>query len=207
MNKLLSTNYIIILFSLFFSLQLDAQEDYLLTIDGKTINIALNKVETVLINGKEVEVNLNLKDTLSFDQDLFAFNYLKEYSVTQTTIEIGIDQIMIMSADGTGIMIQQYKIMNPSMLRELMLSEVTKESVTYGYDLQREDYTRKLKDGSEIEVLKAVLKYRETESIYEIAALGEKDEGILIITMKPDINFSTQNDKIIDVMWNSILYK
>ena len=45
------------------------------------------------------------------------------------------------------------------MLNDMMLFEVTKESVSYGYTLKREDYKRKLVSGQEIDVIKAVLTF------------------------------------------------
>jgi len=111
-----------------------------------------------------------------------------------------------MSAEGDGIIVQSYTTMNPKMLRELLLSEITKESISYGYELKREDYNRTLINGVTIEVLKAVLEYKDTKSIYEVATLGDKDEGVLIMTMIQDVNFGT-NKQIVDLLWDSFKYK
>lgn len=187
--------------------QLSAQKDYTIKIDDQEISIALDSPETINLNGTEIQLELVQNDTLEYLDEELSFKYLKDFAVTKTAMEGGMEQLMIMSAEGAGIMVQKHTMLDPSFFKEMMLSEVTKESVSYGYDMKREDYSRKLNDGSEIDVLKAVLEYRGSTSIYEVASIAGKDKGVLVITMIPDISFSTQHDKIIDVMWKSLEYK
>lgn len=184
-----------------------AQDDLLLHIDGKAIEISSDQEYDLPINGKMVNVKVSTKDTLLFDTDLFSFQYSKDYKVSSMELAEGIEQIAIMTAEGSGLMIQKYSAMNPSMLNELILNEVTKESINYGFEMKREDYSRKLTSGQEIEISKAILTYKDETNIYEVASLGRKDEGILIMTMIMDENHSEQGKKLIDLMWNSFNYK
>lgn len=184
-----------------------AQDDLLLHIDGKTIEISSDQEYDLPINGKMVKVKVSTKDTLLFDTDLFSFLYSKDYKVSSMKLAEGIEQVAIMTAEGSGLLIQKYSAMNPSMLNELMLNEVTKESINYGFEMKRENYSRKLISGQEIEISKAILTYKDETNIYEVASLGRKDEGILIMTMIMDENYSEQGRKLIDLMWNSFNYK
>lgn len=184
-----------------------AQDDLLLHIDGKAIEISSDQEYDLSINGKMVNVKVSTKDTLLFDTDLFSFQYSKDYKVSSMELAEGIEQIAIMTAEGSGLMIQKYSAMNPSMLNELILNEVTKESINYGFEMKREDYSRKLTSGQEIEISKAILTYKDETNIYEVASLGRKDEGILIMTMIMDENHSERGKKLIDLMWNSFNYK
>lgn len=184
-----------------------AQDDLLLHIDGKTIEISSDQEYDLPINGKMVKVKVSTKDTLLFDTDLFSFLYSKDYKVSSMKLAEGIEQVAIMTAEGSGLLIQKYSAMNPSMLNELMLNEVTKESINYGFEMKRENYSRKLISGQQIEISKAILTYKDETNIYEVASLGRKDEGILIMTMIMDENYSEQGRKLIDLMWNSFNYK
>ncbi len=122
-------------------------------------------------------------------------------------IDTGIEQIMMVTAAGTGVIVQKYDAFNPTMLQEMMLNEVTKESISYGYEMKREDYDKKLVSGETIRVLKAVLEYRGEYEIYEIAAHGRKDEGILIMTMNMDLGVDDGGADMIQLMWNSLKIK
>ena len=86
-------------------------------------------------------------------------------------------------------------------------TEVTKESVNYGFDLQREDYQRTLANGEVLNVQRAVLTYKDEINIYEIATLGAKDSGILVMTMAMDDNQFSQGRKIIELFWSTLQYK
>ncbi len=180
------------------------QEDYLLQINNKTFPVSLDTSYSIQINGETLMVRLSQNDTLIFKHGMFSFKYLKDYKVSKLVIEEGIDQYMIMSADGSGIAIQVYSNLDPTMLNEMMLNEVTKESRNYGYELSREDYKTTLISGQTIDVTRGVLTYKEDKSIYEIATFGYKDEGILIITIISNENISDQGQDIIHLMWNSL---
>ncbi|MCF7559439.1 hypothetical protein L3X39_02230 [Sabulilitoribacter multivorans] len=186
-----------------------AQNDYFLQVNDSILEVALDKEYKININGKEVNFKVSVKDILLYDDDLFSFQYSKDYKITKTKIDEGIEQIMIMTAEGSGIMIQKYSSFNPTMLNEMMLNEITKESISYGYKLNREDYVRSLKSGKKIEVDKAVLTYKGEKNVYEISSIGNKDEGIMIMTMDMimDNKVNEQGQKLINLMWDSLNYK
>ena len=157
--------------------------------------------------GRKINFVLSANDTLIYNDDLYSFLYLKDFRVSKTKVEGGIEQIMLMTAEGSGILIQKYPSLNPTTLNEIMLTEVIKESLSYGYELKRNDYNRTLSSGQKIQINKAVLKYKDDTNVYEVASIGKKDEGILIITMVMDQNNSKQGQKLIDLMWSSLIYK
>jgi hypothetical protein len=181
-----------------------SQEDYTLKINNKEYPVSLDTNYRIQVDGKSFTVHLSQNDTLIFKNELFSFNYLKDYKISRLIIEEGIEQFMIMSADGSGIAIQIYSTLDPSMLNEMMLSEVTKESINYGYQMKREDYKKSIKSGQVLDVSRAVLSYKEDTSIYEIATYGVKDEGVLIMTIISNENLSDQGQEIIKLMWSSL---
>jgi hypothetical protein len=183
------------------------QEDYKIKINDTTISISLDTKYEVLLNGKKVNFTVTANDTVTYNDNLFSFRYLKDYKITKTELDGGIEQLMLLTAEGSGFLIQKYASMNPEGVEEMMLKEITKESVGYGFKQQRNNYQRKLKSGQEVTVIKAVLKYKDETNIYEITSIGKKDEGILVIAMIMDETKSEQGRKTIDLMWNSLFYK
>jgi hypothetical protein len=112
-----------------------------------------------------------------------------------------------MTASGSGILIQKYEAFDPTMLQEMMLNEVIKESVSYGYILERQDYNKTLISGHSLSVLKAALNYKGELETYEITAYGGKDEGILVMTMTMNDELDTTGAEMIRLMWDSLKIK
>ncbi|MDP2160884.1 MAG: hypothetical protein Q8K02_10405, partial [Flavobacterium sp.] len=159
------------------------------------------------INGKSTVLKVNIKDTLSYNDSFFNFKYPSDFKISKIQVEQGVEQLTIMSAEGSGIIIQRYNTINPKFLNEMMMNEVTKESVNYGYDLVRKDYNRKLKNGVNLQVAKAVLTYEDDVNTYEIASHGLKDSGVLIMTMTMNEENKEQGQKIIKMLWDSLEIK
>ena len=190
-----------------FSLQMTSQNDYKIEINDTILEIALDKQYDILINGKKIKFKVSSKDTLVYDNGTYSFKYPKDFKVSKMNIDEGIDQIMLMTAEGSGVLIQRYSTINPTMLNGMMLNEVTKESLNYGYQMKKENHSKILKSGQEIKIEKAILTYKDEVNIYEIASIGKKDEGILIMTMMMDDEMSSQGKKLIKMLWNSLYYK
>jgi len=199
--------YTVIIIAILFLSQAKAQEDYVIRINDTTFKISLDKKYALIMDGRKINFILSANDTLIYNDDLYSFLYSKDFRVSKTKVEGGIEQIMLMTAEGSGILIQKYPSLNPTTLNEIMLTEVIKESLSYGYELKRNDYNRTLSSGQKIQINKAVLKYKDDTNVYEVASIGKKDEGILIITMVMDQNNSKQGQKLIDLMWSSLIYK
>lgn len=181
-----------------------SQEDYQIVINGESTDIELDKNYEFKIKNKLLNIKVSMKDTLTYSDDFINFKYPKEYRVVSTKIDDGIEQLMLMTAEGSGFVIQEYTTMDPSMLNELMINEVTKESVNYGFLLKREDYTRTLKSGVELNVSRAVLTYKDEINIYEVVSIGKKDEGILIMTMEMTDIENSEGKNLINLIWNTL---
>jgi hypothetical protein len=204
--KLMKSILFIVLFSVTLS-SVNAQNDYLLTVDGKTYEMSLETPQSLKINGKMVEISFKKKDTIAYNSTYFNFKHLKKHDISSTQLDVGINQMMMMTAAGSGVIVQSYDDMDPSMLKEMMLNEMTKESVGYGYTLKREDYMRTLSDGQKMEVLKAVLEYKGEFETYEVATFSKKDEGFLIVTMNTVDDFDVEGKDMIKLMWQTLQTK
>ena len=158
-------------------------KNYELIIDGKAYDLNINEeIEAVVNSGKTVTVILRKKPYIQYSDQMVSFQHKSKLSVSSQDLGDGISQLMSTTATGTLIMIQEYSGMNPSMLVPMMLKELTKESVDYGYKMTQENVTHKLNSGIIITGLKATLKYKGEESYWEVLAYGKKDTGVLVIT-------------------------
>jgi hypothetical protein len=193
--------------SLLYTLPALAQEDFLLQINDTVLSVQLDKPYQVNVKGNMVRFKVSSRDTLTYDSKLYNFLYPKAFRVSHTNVDAGIEQISLLSAEGSGILIQQYESLNPTALNELMLTEMTKESISYGFVSTRTTYKRKLKSGQEVVVTRAELRYKDDVNIYEITSIGKKDAGMIVVTMKMDDEKNTEGQKVIDLMWHSLMLK
>ncbi|WP_417874310.1 hypothetical protein [Xanthomarina gelatinilytica] len=195
-----------ILFCLLFS-NTFAQTNFILTVNNQSQEISLDTDYEFKVDGKAIQISVKEKDTLLYNDSFYNFKYSKKHKISKVNLDEGIEQIVLMTAVGSGIIIQKYDSFDPTMLQEMMLNEVTKESVNYGYALERKDYDRTLKSGDELGVLKAELKYKGEFEIYEVSALGKKDEGILIMTMNLGGDEDNEGEEMINLLWNTLSVK
>lgn len=184
-----------------------AQEDYVVRINDTLLNVELGKKYNTTVNGKKVSFSVKLKDTLTYADNLYSFLYLSHNKISKTKLDTSISQISILTAEGSGLLIQEYESINPTSLNEMMLSEITKESINYGFEMKRSTYKKRLKSGQEIVVTRAVLRYKEEVNIYEVASAGTKDAGLVIVTMRMSEIDDTPGQNIINLMWDSLRLK
>lgn len=183
-----------------------SQEDFVIQLGDQTYDVATDTTYEVVIDGKKLKFSIKQKDTLTFKDNLFSFAYLKGYQYSKTQIDKSSDQYALISASGTGFLVQKHTAINPTLIPEIMLQEVVKENLEYGYTQKREDYQRILKSGQTIKVLKSVLSYKDSYYIYEVAAMGGKDEGIVIMTIDSNIEQAKHDRKLVSLLWNSLRY-
>ncbi len=198
--------YIFFLFNALVCLKANCQQDYTVQLNDSIFEISLDKQYNFSIKGEKINLQIKQKDTLTYKNSLFSFSYPKEFKVSKNVIDASTEQISILTAEGSGLLIQSYKDMNPTTLNELMLTEMTKESISYGFESKRSNYKKVLKSGKIIEITRAELKYKDEVNNYEITSLGKKDSGIIIVTIRLDNDEKTQGQSIIDLMWASLIY-
>ncbi len=181
--------------------------NYQITINGQTSDVALgDEYSFVTPSGEKLKYVLTRKDIVTFEDDMVSFQHKGTLTVSTTKIDDGIDQVLAVTALGTGYIIQEYNGMDPSTLNDLMLQELTKEDISYGYELAKEDYAKVLKGGQTLNGIKATLTYKEEEKYYTITSLGARDRGLLVITMI-DKEYLERESPIIDMLWESLAIK
>lgn len=178
--------------------------NYLLIINGDTINTAIDKpMQYKIATGEELTILLTQPDMLTYSDDMLSFNYPKGSSVIASEIDEELYQIQLSLATGSGFLIQEYLTIDPSMVTRFMLNEITKESVSYGYDKTETAFSKKLRDGKTLSGIKARLEYRGEVETYLVAAYGGKDEGVLLMTMLMGDD-DEEAKEVIELLLNSL---
>ena len=178
-----------------------------LTIDGVTVDIDPGeRTNVTLPGGKQSKVTLERNDFATFSGGSFSFVHPSDISVTKTDLGENITQYLMASALGTIVVVQEYGKMNPVSLNQLMLQEMTKESVQAGAKLTQEPTTRKLADGKELTGILAKVKTRTDTADFEIVGFGLADQGLLFITRVAGEDAATEKP-LIDKFWQSLKVK
>lgn len=178
-----------------------------LTIDGVVVDIDPGEdVDVTLPGGKTSKVRLEHNEFATFSGGTFSFVHRSSMSVTKSDLGDSIAQYLMASALGTIIVVQEYGKMNPVSLNQLMLQEMTKESVQAGGTLTQKPATRKLPDGKELTGVKATVKTRTDSADFEIVGFGTADRGLLLITRIGDQDVATEQP-MIDKFWETLKVK
>ncbi len=200
----------ILFFSLFLSLSFqpflysEEPANYELLINGEKHNIALNQeYELKTPSGEQIKVEVKQKEIITYQDDFLSFEHPWEIHVTVQDLGEGVTQLVTSTALGTMILIQEYSNMNPVSLMELMLQETTKESISYGYKMKKENTVKKLTDGTEIQGIQAELTYKQEKDNWAVYATGAKDKGIIIITRINELDLVSEG-RILALLWQTL---
>lgn len=177
---------------------------YKLTIDGVSIDIDPGEDATMTLpNGDKARVRLERNAFATFSSNSFSFVHPSAVTVTKTNLAKGIDQHLMASAVGSMVIVQEYSDMNPVTLNQLMLQEITKESVQAGGKLTQKAGSRKLADGKVLTGLAATVASRTDRVAYEVMSYGTADQGVMVITSLDDDNAAADRP-MIDKFWQSL---
>jgi hypothetical protein len=186
--------------------QLYAQDpaNYEITINGKKLDVTLGReYEAKLESGETVKFKIIKKAIATYKDAFISFQHKSDLTISSTDLGDGVRQTMTSTALGTLILFQEYSLMNPSSLVDLMLQELTKEQINYGYKIHKEPDSKVLKDGTKLEGTKATLTYKSEQEYWSVLAYGKKDSGFLVIIKIDKENLDAEKD-IIELMWKSL---
>ncbi|NVK63009.1 MAG: hypothetical protein HWE22_00430 [Flavobacteriales bacterium] len=181
--------------------------NYILVINNDSILINLDgTVDYKTPKGEALSIQLTQSDIQTYSDEMISFRHDKSLNVSNTMIEEGIEQCMILRSTGNGFMVQKYETFDPTGFVDIMVNELTKESVNYGYTKSEKPFKIKLRSGQTLEGVQATLKYKGEKEIYTVATYGEKDEGVLVVTMLLNDDFQ-EDKKIIDLFLETLEVK
>jgi hypothetical protein len=187
---------------------LSGESNYILKINGEDIAIDLDKeVNYTLSSGEKLNITLSQPDELVYTDHMLTFKYSKEFGISRTKVDEGIDQLGLMTSRGNGFFIQEYETITPTFFTAMMINEITKESVNYGYEKVERPFSKKLSNGKELNGVEATLTYNGDVEVYTVSTYGAKDKGVIVITMMIDPFYKDLDQPIMDLLYKSLEIK
>lgn len=178
-------------------------QDYELLVDGVMTPLALDQpVEVELEGGKKIQVVLRQKEQLTFSSQLFSFEHASRYKPTKSTLGPGLDQSLVVSPMGTGIIVQEYRSLNPSGLIDLMAREVTKDEVKAGYEYREEAVEHKIGEKTFVGK-KLTTTQGDSQWEREVLTYAEGDQGLLVVTFIEKGQFETERP-LLEQFWETL---
>jgi len=183
-----------------------AGEDYRIEIDGNSFDIGLDEVKNLsLPGGQNLSIRLTQKEYIRYESQYLSFSHKNEYKPYRTDLGNGIFQTVISTAVGSAVMVQEYTNLDPTELVGLMLRELTKEEVEYGYEYEERKVSKKV-ENIEIRGREAITTYKDTRWTRTVYAYGKKDSGVLIITAIEKDNVA-KDKHLISHFWKTLRIK
>lgn len=196
---------IVFLFASFLSFaQNNANYVIILNNDSVFINLDETKHYTTK-SGENIKVELVQPKILTYADNMISFKYESSLNVSNTQLDEGIEQCLLMKSTGNGFLVQKYSTIDPSSMTEFMITELTKESIGYGYQRTDENFEKKLLSGETLKGLKVTLSFEDEKQVYTVATYGENDHGILVLTMY--LNSDYDDMEIINLFLNTLQLK
>lgn len=172
--------------------------DYVISIDGRSAEIGINEeLKFTTSAGKVLTIILKQKEFIVFKSSLFSMKHKNTIKPIKNNLGDGIYQTMMMTALGTGIIVQEYMHMNPEQLINLMIKELTKEEVDYGYKYNEKNI-EKIIDDKKVRGKQALTTYPGAEWTRSVLAYGDKDKGVIIVTMIEKDQYNSEQYLISD---------
>jgi len=108
-----------------------------------------------------------------------------------------------MTLIGTGIIVQEYKGLNPTSITDFVLQQMVQESISGGAKMTKETAQRTLPGGSVLKGVKAETTTDNDVMDYEIVATGKPEGGILVATFLNKENIPKEGG-IPNKLWSSL---
>jgi len=175
-----------------------------LTIDG--VEVGINPGDTLdmtMKDGRKLSVALQRSETVTFTGTKFSFDHDGQFSVAKTDLGGTVQQYALITPIGTGIIVQEYKGLNPSSITDFVLQQMVQESINAGAKMTKQATQRSLTGGVVLKGVKAETSTENDVMEYEIVATGRPDGGVLVATFSNKENIPKEG-AILDKMWSSL---
>ncbi len=198
---------LLLLCTVWIGMSAQSEKNYILEINGDTIHVSLNETAVLKTkDNKSLTIKLARKEFLQFQNEFFSFNYPSQFSVTSSKIDEDVDQILLMTATGNGIMIQTYNSINPELIVDFMLKQITEDDIAAGYKEVTTSTERKLSDGTVFKGKKSILTLDSDKGEFVVVGSGKRKKGMLVVEIKNDVA-NPEDEKIFEVFWKSLVLK
>ena len=171
--------------------------DQILQIDpGETVDITLP-------DGSKIAVMLERNEFVTYAGNSFSFIHPTTLNVARSNVGNNIMQHLMASALGTLVIVQEYSSLNPASLTDLMMQELTKETVAAGGTRKDEPVERKLAGGELLSGLKASVVIDGETAFYEVLTYGAGNAGIVAVTRIDEERLPTEGE-VLSTFWDRL---
>jgi hypothetical protein len=179
-----------------------ASKNYILSIDGKDVEIDLGEaLEFTAPTGQTMRLMLKRAETVRFTGEFVSFSHRGDLAVTSSDVDKDIRQHLLATANGSIVIVQEYRSIDPSTLTELMLQEMTKDYVAAGAKLEKSPAKRTIGERA-LNGLKGEVKQSSDALTIEVFTAGANGHGVVMVTQ---INADAAGDQaMIDAFWASV---
>jgi hypothetical protein len=185
----------------------DPTKNFTIIVDGKVFEI--NPGETLhekSKSGNRINITLKRKEFANFSSGPLQFEYRGDLSVASTDIDNDIHQHLVASALGTLLIVQQYDKINPGMLTEFMLKQMTDGDVAAAAKLESTPLTLKLADGTEMKGVRATIKSDKDDVSMQVLAADTGVGGVMAIS-RINNDMAKSEQTIVDRFWSTLKVK
>ncbi|UOR06839.1 hypothetical protein MUN82_06980 [Hymenobacter aerilatus] len=183
--------------------ELNSPADYQLLLNEKPYPLSAGQaIQYKTAGGEVIKIELRENDTRTYHDDWISFQMPRSVSASKTTLEGNIQQIVVMNALGSGLLVQQYEAFDPAKLIDFMLDELSKEEVAAGHKRQDKTCTIKLADGKILKGKATELKNKKKSTSYQVVAWSGNDEGILLVLLN---NLDGSPDDVVNTKFLEML--
>ena len=172
-------SFLIIVFCAFSSMA--SAGNYIITIDGEDYEVSLGETRDIEVKGNKLSFELKQKEVLTHLEEGFTFDHPRQFIPAKTDLGDGVTQTVVMTPLGSTIILQDYQSLNPAGLLDLMINELVKQELEYGYEINEESDNVELSDGKAV-AGKRVYSIYNGETIERfVGTYGHRDAGMLLI--------------------------
>ncbi len=200
---------ILSIFSLLFILSnVHAQERYLLIMGKDTLSITTDRQYVFLTSdGREMPIELIKQKIQTFENRQIRFQYPSKFELSTTDLGDGVEQVTVLSPDGTGFFVQQFSNSQPGDVVNLMMAELTKDAIQSGYGATEETFEKILRDGKLLLGRKRTLTYRGNLETYTVASFGAQNRGVLVVMVNNNSGNTKESQDLIDLLLETLEVK
>ena len=183
------------------------KNNYIIEIDGDSAYVSLGEpIKFNLKDGKSILVKVRKKEILTFQKGPVSFSYPSKYSVTPKAIDEDVEQILLLSAGGAGIMIQLYSSLSPTGIVDFMLAQLTEDDINAGYKEHKSDIEKQSNNGILLKGKKSVLEQDKDTKVYSVLSYGKGKKGLMVIEVNSE-GLEKDEQQLFDVFWSSLMIK
>ena len=177
-------------------------QDYVLTVNGQETELDLEQPATLqLADGTTLQIQLRQKEFLRYKQELFSFEHKNNFRPNTTDLAEGVEQTMLVTPLGTGLIVQTYDGPLPEGMADLMLQQLTGEEAAVGYDIRVRESTKKV-DGVTLKGKDSISSKDDESWRRSVWTYSNGEQSILVITFVEKDNFQADR-QLIDKFWES----